>query len=440
MKNLFLGFLCCFSLCFFSCQSDLEPETVINSKELMIEKESSLNARSTTGFADNFLIGVYWPPTFPDVNDNTFQTLSAANVDILQYVITYTEAQNLNILNKSAQYGMRSIIFDARAYGTDADIASMVAAYSSHSGLAGYYVKDEPNMSQLDWATTIYSKIRTYDPVHLPHINLFPSIAVPAILGPINYEIDYVQAYINKIGAANLNYLTVDIYPFRADGTILPDYYSNLDLIRRLAISNGGIKTSAYLQSIGIAGHYRRPNANELRYNVYSMLAYGIKYPVWFTYFTPVNQGEPFTNAIIDSLGNKTDLYIPFQNLNAEMKILGNRLMKLQAYNVYHHGVNIPAGAEVLPSLHYIKPVDPAADLIIGHSKDWSESGRNYAMIVNKSLTSSKTYTFQIAGWITNMAEVSKVNGMLTPVAISGGTVSLTLQPGEGRLFAFLPY
>lgn len=423
-----------------SCQKNLLNEfdpPVLKS----LEKRALLKAKSSSAdITDNFQIGVFWPPTFADVNDTTFSHLAQGNVDILQYVITYTEAQNLFILDKSAAHGLRSIIFDARAYGTDADIAAMVDAYDTHPGLAGYYIKDEPNMSQLDWAATIYNKILSYDTYHLPHVNLFPDLVVPSILGPINYETDYVQAWINKVGASNLKYLSVDVYPFRADGSFLNAYYTNLDVIRRLAINNGGIKTSAYLQSIGITGHYRRPNAHELKFNVYSMLAYGIKYPVWFTYFTPINQGEPFTNAIIDSLGNKTDLYIPFQQLNKEMKTLGNRLMKLQCYGVYHTGTSIPSGVEPLPALHYLKPTDSSAELLISHMKDWSEGGRNYAMLVNKSLTLSKTYTLQIAGWITDMKEISKVDGSEIPISFSGGTVTFTLQPGEGRLFAFLPY
>ncbi|TJZ60030.1 hypothetical protein FAZ15_14185 [Sphingobacterium olei] len=423
-----------------SCQKNvLEDRDPLALK--VSEKIASLGGRSSAAdITDNFQIGVFWPPTYADVNDTTFSHLAQGNVDILQYVITYSEAENLFILDKSADHGLRSIIFDARAYGTDADIAAMVAAYETHPGLAGYYIKDEPNMPQLDWAATIYNKILSHDSFHLPHVNLFPDLVVPSILGPINYETDYVQAWINKVGASNLKYLSVDVYPFRADGSLLNAYYTNLDIIRKLAINNGGIKTSAYLQSIGITGHYRRPNADELKFNVYSMLAYGIKYPVWFTYFTPINQGEPFTNAVIDSLGNKTDLYTPFQQLNKEMKTLGDRLMRLQSYNVYHSGTSIPAGVEALPALHYIKPTDSSAELLISHMKDWSEGGRNYAMLVNKSLTLSKTYTFQIAGWITDMKEISKVDGSEIPISISGGTVTLTLQPGEGRLFAFLPY
>ena len=47
-------------------------------------------------------------------------------------------------------------------------------------------------------------------------------------------------------------------------------------------------------------------------------------------------------------------------------------------------------------------------------------------MVVNKSLTQSKTITFNIAGWITAMGEISKTNGTESAIPITGGQVTLT--------------
>lgn len=388
---------------------------------------------------DNVLIGIYWPPTFDFVTDQQFQVLGKAHVDMLQYVITYTQSQNMTILDKCRDNGMKAIIFDARVVGSDADLSNMVSAYSSHAGLGGYYIKDEPAPDQLNWASTLYKKLLALDPVHLPHVNLLPSIA--ASMAGLNYETDYMKAWIDKVGAADLKFLSVDIYPFLVNGTFNPVYYTELDRLRRVALEKGDIKTSAYLQSVGITGAYRRPNEHELRYNVYSMLAYGVKHPVWFTYFTPENSGnEVFTNAIIDPAGNKTDLYVPFQTLNAEMKKLGKVLINLQAQAVYHTGANIPAGVESLPGAYFIQPADPNDELLITQQKNWPEGGRNYAMIVNKSLTETKEMTFNVAGWITNVGEISKATGSENPITISNGTITLTFKPGEGRLFGFKPF
>jgi len=415
-----------------SCK--VQPIAIPNDTPILIEPPAPVETE-----LDNLLIGVYWPPTFDFVNDQQFQTMKQANIDMLQYVITYTQAQNMTILDKCRDNGMKAIIFDARVMGTDADLADMVSTYRSHAGLGGYYIKDEPAPDQIDWAAGLYKKLRGLDSARLPHVNLLPSIA--ASMNGLNYENDYMKAFVDKVGAADLKFLSVDIYPFLENGTFSPVYYTELDRLRRVALEKGDIKTSAYLQSLGIPGAYRRPNEHELRYNVYSMLAYGVKHPVWFTYFTPDNTiNETFTNAIIDRQGNKTDLYVPFSALNAEMKKLGKVLIRLQSQAVYHTGASIPAGVASLPVEYFIQPANPAEELIIAQMKNWPEGGRNYSMIVNKSLTETKEITFNVAGWITEVGEISKASGSENPVNIVNSTITLTFKPGEGRLFGFKPF
>ena len=66
-------------------------------------------------------------------------------------------------------------------------------------------------------------------------------------------------------------------------------------------------------------------------------------------------------------------------------------------------------------------------------------------MIVNKSLTETKAITFTVAGWITDIGEISKASGSENPLSIDvapdgSKTITLTLKAGEGRLFGFKPF
>jgi len=393
----------------------------------------------------NIKIGVFWPPTIQHVTDVQFKILGESNINVLQYVVPYTEAENITILKKARANGFKANIYDSRVNGSEQDLAAMVNTYKSYTGLDGYYIKDEPDLAQLTPASNTYKKLLELDPDHVPHVNLLPSLAVGGVLGNINYENDYVKKWISLVGAGTLKYLSLDIYPFLADGSFRETYYSDLDLLRRVALENGEIKTSAYLQSVGIAGAYRRPNENELRYNVYSMLAYGVRYPVWFTYFTPdpaTSGSEVFTNAIIDLAGNKTDLYVPFQKLNAEMKAIGPVLVQMLAQAVYHTGAKIPAGASPLPGWYFVQPVNAADECLVAQFKNWPQDGRDFAMIVNKSLTDTKAMTFRVGSSITGMGEISKTIGAAIPMTINvaeDGSKSITLnfKPGEGILFGF---
>ncbi len=101
----------------------------------------------------------------------------------------------------------------------------------------------------------------------------------------------YVERWIEGVGIENLKYLSFDNYPFLRKGKFEKSYYNNLDIIRRAGLKYN-VKTSSYLQSFGIVNTFRRPTEHEMRLNVYSNLAYGIKNPVWFCYATPTGQGR----------------------------------------------------------------------------------------------------------------------------------------------------
>lgn len=182
---------------------------------------------------------------------------------------------------------------------------------------------------------------------------------------------------------------------------------------------------------------FRRPNEDEMRLNVYSNLAYGIKNPVWFCYATPTGQGDQkFMNSVIDSLGQKTDLYKPFQQFNAEMTQLGKTLIHLDAVEVYHSGDSLWMGTKPVPTDFVMKPLESASQIIFSHFKD-QNSGRKYVMVVNKSFKESQKFTFQLAGKIKKVQQISKIDGSMQNTLFDKKSNRLTenFLPGEGKLY-----
>ncbi|MBO9592502.1 MAG: hypothetical protein J7599_06285 [Niabella sp.] len=389
-----------------------------------------------TSAAEEMMIGIYIAPPFDFTEPVHYQRIKDANVDFIQDISgQHTPANKLAMLDMADSAGLKMIVADDRINGSDAQITAMLDTYNNHPAVIGYFIKDEPTAAQLNDAATRYGKVLGYDPSKLPHVNLFPSYATGA-LGSINYENDYVQQWINLAGAANLKYLSMDNYPFLSNGQFRQDpYYHDLDVIRRLGIRYG-IKTSAYLQSVGVAGMYRRPNTDELRFSAYSTLAYGVKIPVWFSYWTPVSSTEVFTDAIIDLTGAKTNLYDPFRILNAELKQIGRTLIHTDAVAVYHSGTSLPAGASPIPASFMVKPVDPSANLIMTHFVN-AANGKEYVMVVNKSFTTTLNATFSTGSTITNVQWISKTNGDAVATDFNPAThqFSASFLPGEGKLF-----
>lgn len=380
---------------------------------------------------DEFRIGIFWPPVWEQTNLKQYKVIKKANVDYIQNVLGSlldTEERNLEMLRLAGECGLEMYVADPRVNGTREEIGAMVNTYRNYPATSGYYVVDEPDIKGMEAAAKKYQTILSFDKQAIPYVNLLPQWAES------DYA-TYVNQWIETCGKENLKYLSFDCYPFMVDGSFRDTYYQNLDVIRLAGLKNS-VKTSCYLQSIGIPKVYRRPSEADMRFNVYSSLAYGIKNAVWFTYWTPTGRGEKFTNAIIDSCGNKTDLYVPFQQLNHQMKQLGKTLIGLDAQDVYHTGTTIPAGTERLPSDFIIRPENDNTELLITNfaKKDTSQ---RYVMVVNRSLERVQVVCFKMGNEVTSLKEISSASGKPQKVKFNQTkhTLNVSLLPGEGKLY-----
>ena len=398
---------------------------------LMLAVLVSFGQQQRPDFTDEFQIGIFWPPVWEHANLKQYKLINEANIGYIQNVLGSlldTEERNLKMLGLCEKCRLKLFVADPRVNGTKADIREMIQVYGDHVATAGYYVIDEPHFDGIEAAAKKYQTILEFDRQVVPYVNLLPQWSLP------DYNL-YVTQWIESCGMENLKYLSFDCYPFMADGSFRESYYENLDFIRRAGLENG-VKTSCYLQSVGIPGVYRRPGVVDLRLNVFSCLAYGIKNMVWFTYWTPTNRGEVFTNAIIDSCGQKTDLYLPFKQLNRQMKQLGKTLIGLDAVNVFHTGIKIPEDAEKLPSDFVVRPEDPEKELIISRFEQ-NETHQTYVMIVNKSSERTELIRMIVGPGVNGLKEISSVSGKTENVRFNRANrkMGLKLLPGEGKLF-----
>ncbi len=403
---------------------------IVHFLTLLLFVSAIANAQSKK---EEFKIGIFWPPVWKHTNDEQYKTLSESGVDIIQNVSSTdlnSREKNLKMLELAQKYNMKVIVSEPRVQGNDDSIKAMVDTYRNHPATAGYYIRDEPDSALLDWAIKTYRTIAALDKEKIPHVNLFPDFALP------NYEKGYVERWVEGVGRENLKYLSFDIYPYKRKGRFEKSYYNCMDIIRRAGLKYG-VKTSCYLQSFGIVDMYRRPNVDEMRLNVYSNLAYGIKNPVWFCYATPTGQGDQkFMNSVIDSLGQKTDLYEPFKAFNHEMKQLGKTLIHLDAKEVYHSGDSLWLGTKVPPADFMMLPANPKSEVILTYFKD-QDSEKEYVMVVNKSFKEARTITFKIQGRVRKLSEISKTTGKPVKAPFNTHNYQMTRDflPGEGKLY-----
>jgi len=396
---------------------------------------SIVYAQSNNNQHREFQIGVFYGPTANLTNIKQFQWIKEANVDFIQYVgdvkilePAASEKRNLQLLDLAARVGLTYYVADPRIHDGEEGVAAVVNAYKDHPATAGYYIVDEPGIEGLDWAAKTYQMVRKLDPLRVPYVNLFPEQAVP------EYETQYVHKWVEKAGKDALIYLSFDNYPFLVDGKFRDSNFNNLDIIRRAGLKYG-VSTSSYLQSVGILGHYRRPSPADLRFSAYSNLSYGIKNLVWFTYNTPIGQPvEKFTNAIIDSLGNKTDLYKPFTKLNKELKQIGPVLMNLDAVAVHHSGEEKNPNIVPLPNDYFVRLLDKTDKFIITDFRDHNTNKR-YLMLVNKALKEPKKINFRVDGKVKLVKGPSKRSSLGRKKVGNEEFYIDQFLPGEGKLY-----
>jgi len=246
-----------------------------------------------------------------------------------------------------------------------------------------------------------------------------------------SYE-DYVHRWASK----QPDVLAFDHYPFLVDGSIKSDYYSNLEIIRRQGLK-AGVDFWSYIQSVGITGYMKQPTEAEMRYQIYTNLAYGAKGIIYFTYRTPGIEasGEPFFGGLILPDGTKNATYGYAKNLNAEVGKLGPVLASLTSEEVYHTGT-VPESAQPLPSNFFWKVADASKPAVVGYSKD--SAGRKYVMVVNRDVANAVTLAFSLPDKPAAVAEVSKSTGAETATNYDSATgiLSAAFAPGEGKLFA----
>lgn len=319
----------------------------------------------------------------------------------------------------------------------------------------GYYVKDEPSASQFKATAELFDMCLKSDPERSPYVNLYPNYAGTTALGGTYAQ--HVQNFVDIVGAENLEYLSYDHYPFTASETVRNSYFSDMETIRKVGYNSGRLKTLGMPQSGWWAG-MRKPNVDEMRWNVNTYVAYGFKAISYFCWASPkytsvADGGEAMQDFVIDRDGTRTELYEPLAEQNWQIRQLGDLLMSIDCAHAYHSGSNVADGAEKLPKSFFIQPESKQDSYIISlfYNKDNTET---YVMIMNNSTSESKRGKFSVSAdsGVTSITEFkSTVSGdnlpnhkdlkntlgkpSQTEISVESGVFETDFLPGEVKIY-----
>ncbi|NLC57485.1 MAG: hypothetical protein GX774_11660 [Armatimonadetes bacterium] len=378
----------------------------------------------------------YWvgPPVEQNRLD-AWQTVANANFTVAGPMWGYSVAENRKMLDFCRQVGIKALVVDSRIspdLATDDALTKHVSAivkdYADHPALYGYYLQDEPNDSLFPLLGRLSAAFLRRDPKRLPYINLFPTYASVAQLGTPTYA-DHVDRYLRLVKPPVLSY---DHYCLMQDGTDRADYFENLGLIREYGLRYNTPPWNIILSLPHLA--YRDPTDAEMRWQVYTSLAYGMKGIMYFTYWTGKEDDQAGRMAIVDSQGRPTKRYGIIRQLNGEMKVLGRILLGLTSTGVYHSGEIPPGCTRAGTDLPLTLPAEQPLVLGLFRGRDGSE----WAMVVNRDYDRAQDVTLGVKGHVASVGAISPADGKETALPLADGKLTLQLAPGDGRLLRLL--
>lgn len=314
-----------------------------------------------------------------------------------------------------------------------AQLDALIDRVKDHPALYCYYITDEPNASRFPELGRLVAYLRERDPAHMAYINLFPTYASNEQLGnqgdtETAYR-EHVRQYLEIVKPDLISY---DHYHFAAEGKDRAQYFLNLGIIREFALSSGKPFLNI-VQACSWTPGMRVPASNEVRWLVFTSLAYGAQGISYYVYCHPRHVG-----AIANADGSPTVLYHSLKTINRDFAAIAGELQSLRSLGAYHLGMLPPGGAAAppdlpfrleppVPSMEY-QPPAPIEGVLLGA---FGPPGGppTHVMVVNLDYGKSATTTLVAPG---DLETFNPRSGAWAPAG--GRRASLRLPAGGGRL------
>lgn len=318
-----------------------------------------------------------------------------------------------------------------------------IERYYQYPAYAGQLLLDEPGRNKFDIVQAFINEYRLNYPSKQWHVNLFPSYAEGGTGVP--YE-QYINDWMEMMQP---NYCSYDSYPLLVPDENNPftryeidDYYYNLDLLRTKTAQRR-IPLWSFIQTLGISGtpgvpDKRVPSREDIRWQVFTNLAFGVKGLQYFCYWTPTGGSESFTDALIDTQGNKTVRYDYVKELNGEILSYGKELLQCDSKGVILN-VAKPSDArfklygESLTSFGEVKSVS-GDDVVIGCFYN-PYTKKNSIMIVPTTPRDTANISLQLGSGVKSVTVWQKDGSR--EITVTEHTLNLTIEQGNSAYIIF---
>jgi hypothetical protein len=369
-----------------------------------------------------------WIGLPPNSSKEAYNDMKAAGIDydLLTYYGSVDQVKEA--LDKADEVGVKCFI-NCPELGKDPQKA--INMLKDHPAVAGWFIKDEPKLVELQTIAEKMKKFRTYDSKNMLYVNLL------SIDSPKDFIGDSPEKYVNDATSLlPLEFLSFDFYPIyirkgETQRRINGLWYKSMEIFAAKAkkqdIPLWTFVLSSYYPSNSKI-FFPEPTLGDMRLQIYCGLAYGSQMLQYYTYTTP--KETTFYNAPIKLDGTKSPTYHKLKLLNQEVKKLSGVFVGAKMINVWHTGNKLPVGTKalVLPT-HFSTIKTDAGGAIVSHLKN---GNRNFLMIVNHSPTENMNLEVKGDSYV---KEVDK-DAYIKDVDWSAPH-TYSIEPGDMKLFTW---
>jgi hypothetical protein len=373
---------------------------------------------------DRFGIGLWVDPPVDERLDTRYRELAEAHFTFVIANFGPRSPEDVRrILKLCEQHDLKAIV--SMAGLTPDKLPESPACW-------GYHLVDEPGAGAFPDLRRTVDAIRAARPGKLAYINLLPDYASPSVLGTKTYD-EHLARFNSEVGG---DVLSMDHYPAFLPGADGRDgYCRNLESMRKASLA-AGIPFWNFFNTMPFGPH-SDPTEAQLRWQIYTSIAYGAKGVMYFCYYTPLSHEFPRGGAIITRDGRKTRHYEEARRINAAVKNLGPTLMKLTSTGVIRiNPKDDPAGLLKDAPLKSIRTDHMPPDFLVGTFKHMD--GRRALMINNYHFAYSAWPTVTFDTDLEKVREADPQTGKEVPVLDDSPDMpglQLSLDAGHGRLF-----
>ncbi|PZM77711.1 MAG: hypothetical protein DKT66_25880 [Candidatus Melainabacteria bacterium] len=388
-------------------------------------KFGSLDSKHRTGWSQKDLIITYScspPPEEPYVKAIADQGYNL--LPIAEDALPFAEKYNVKVLLQHGLFNVKTMESPIELEQLNA----LIDRVKDNPALEGYYIFDEPQEVEFPKLAKLVRHIKARDPHHFCFVNLLPIFGVRTkkIKDPSLIYKDYINEYIRQFKPDLLSY---DYYTFvkYSNSPAAGLYFIHLRLMRECAR-----KAELPFMNIIQASQFQvrdwdMPTPAQLRWQVYTSLAYGARAINYFLYWGPKSFAGMYRDGVAIPLVDAAAL------LNKEMKALSSTLMSMESLYIFQTDP-LPPGALPMPFGCPLQITSPGQFVVGVFGEDRKEKA---FMIVNRDFSKSVVARVKVLG-AEALSELQRSDSSWKTVNPNqNGEFEILLEPGDGRFFKF---